>query len=74
MGVPVDLEALLPAYLVAKVVGVTRQVFNYWRKVGKVVAAGVDKTGRALYRLRDALVVEADTRARSGRRIRPALA
>lgn len=52
-----NLDARLPAYLAARIAGVTKQTFNYWRSCGKI-APGEDGT----YRLGDVLAVERDTR------------
>lgn len=61
-----DLDRLLPATEAAMRANVSKQVFNYWRRAGKVKPAEFDKRGRALYRARDALKAERDAR-RSGR-------
>lgn len=55
--VTLNLDARLPAYLAARIAGVTKQTFNYWRTSGKL-ARGDD----GLYRLGDVLAVERDTR------------
>jgi DNA-binding transcriptional MerR regulator len=56
-----DPDARLPAHLAARLVGVSRQLINYWRASGLIVPVG--HRGRSpLYRLGDILAVEADTR------------
>jgi hypothetical protein len=52
-----NIDAKLPPTLAAKAVGVSKQLFNYWRQRGYVQP---DESG--LYRLGDAL--EAERRAR----------
>ena len=58
-----DFDALLPASLAAKRVGISKQTFNYWRKAGKIKPAGLDHDGRPLYRHLDILVAERQTRS-----------
>jgi len=53
----VDLDARLPAHLAAAMVGVSRQLINYWRATGKI-----QPDGRKRYRLGDLLDVERDMR------------
>jgi hypothetical protein len=56
-----DLDARLPAHLAAAMVGVSRQLVNYWRSAGLLAPVAV--RGRSpLYRLGDVLAVEAQTR------------
>jgi len=56
-----DLDARLPAHLAAAMVGVSRQLVNYWRRTGLLQPVGA--RGRSpLYRLGDILQVEAATR------------
>ena len=56
-----DMDAKLPAHLAAAMVGVSRQLVNYWRRAGKI--APVAHAGRSpLYRLGD--VLEAESAAR----------
>ena len=56
-----DPDAKLPAHLAAAMVGVSRQLINYWRTSGKLHPVAYD--GRSpLYRLRDVLHVERATR------------
>lgn len=56
-----DLDAQLPAHLAAAMVGVSRQLINYWRSSGHLTP--VDADGRSpLYRLGDLLAVERDMR------------
>lgn len=60
-GVMYDLDARLPAHLAAAMVGVSRQLINYWRKSGRLKP--VDHNGRQpLYRLGDLFDVERETR------------
>lgn len=56
-----DPDAKLPAHLAARLVGVSRQLINYWRTSGLIQP--VARRGRSpLYRLADILRVEAETR------------
>lgn len=56
-----DLDAKLPAHLAAAMVGVSRQLINYWRTSGKLKP--IDREGRQpLYRLGDLFEVEQETR------------
>jgi DNA-binding transcriptional MerR regulator len=56
-----DPDARLPAHLAARLVGVSRQLINYWRTAGLIQP--VAHRGRSpLYRLADILRVEAETR------------
>lgn len=56
-----DLDAKLPAHLAAAMVGVSRQLINYWRRSGRLEPVAVD--GRSpLYRLGDILDAERDMR------------
>lgn len=52
-----DLDARVPARFAADRIGVSKQLFNYWRRTGKVTP---DDHGR--YRLGDVLEVERQTR------------
>lgn len=65
-----DPNALVTASLGAHRVQVSRQLVNYWRITGKITPVATDKRGRALYRLRDIVRVERDTKqsAQSHRR------
>lgn len=55
-----DLDAKLPANLAALKAGVSKQTFNYWRRKGYVKPAATDRrTGKPLYRVGDALAVDA---------------
>lgn len=55
------MNARLPAHLAAAKVGVSRQLFNWWRASGKLQPVAYD--GRTpLYRLGDVLKVESATR------------
>lgn len=56
-------DALLPAFLLARRLGVSRQLVNYWHKNGKLEAAGQGVDGRPLFRLLDGARLEADMRA-----------
>lgn len=53
-----DLDARVPAWYAAQKMGVSRQLFNWWRRTGKVTP-GED----GLYRLGDVLEVERQTAA-----------
>lgn len=57
-----DQGDLLPAFLVARKLGVSRQLVYWWVKAGKLHPAGEAEDGRALYSYRAAAVVERDTR------------
>jgi len=63
-------DDLLPASIAAKKAGVSRQLFNYWRKTGKVQPAE-EADGHDLYRLGDVKRIERVMRnsANSRRRI-----
>lgn len=66
-----DPDAKLPAHLAAALVGVSRQLINYWRASGLIAPVG--HRGRSpLYRLSDILAVEAETRRSSQSRRRTA--
>jgi hypothetical protein len=56
-----DMDALVPASMAARAANVSKQLFNYWRRSGKVKPAG-ERNGHALYRLGDVLKVESETR------------
>jgi hypothetical protein len=59
-----DPDAKLPAHLAARLVGVSRQLINYWRTAGLIRPVAV--SGRSpLYRLGDVLEVERTTRRSS---------
>jgi transposase len=53
---------LQPAYLVAKKLGVSRQLVYWWTRSGKLEQAGQAEDGRPLYSMRSALMVERETR------------
>jgi hypothetical protein len=53
----VNLDARLPAHLAARAVGVSRQLFNYWRSSGKI-----QPDARGMYRYGDAVALEAAMR------------
>jgi DNA-binding transcriptional MerR regulator len=56
-----NMDARLPAHQAARLVGVSRQLINYWRAKGKLKP--VDRQGRAsLYRLADVMAVESAMR------------
>lgn len=57
-----DPHALVTASLGAHRVCVSKQLVNYWRTTGKITPVATDKRGRALYRLRDIVRVERETR------------
>ncbi len=66
-----DLDARLPAHLAAAMVGVSRQLVNYWRNAGLLRSVGA--SGRSpLYRLGDVLEVEQTTRRSTQSRRRSA--
>lgn len=52
---------LLPAVLIAKELGVSKQLVYWWVKAGKLKPADTAPDGRALYSLRDAAIVDRDT-------------
>lgn len=56
-------DALLPAFLLARRLGVSRQLVNYWHKNGKLNQAGEGKDGRPLFRFLDGAELEAAMRA-----------
>lgn len=62
LTVDLHMDARLRASQAAAEVGVSKQAFNYWRRQGKITPVAHDRAGRALYRLRDVLIVERDTR------------
>lgn len=53
---------LQPAYLVAKRLGVSRQLVYWWTRSGKLEQADTARDGRALYSLTAAARVERETR------------
>lgn len=59
-----DLDALLPGYLAARLVGVPKQRIIAWRNRPRnpLPVAGRDPAGRPLYRAGDVLAVERETR------------
>jgi hypothetical protein len=62
-GGVVDREVdLYPAFIVARKLGVSRQLVRSWVVSGKLEPAGEGKDGRALYRYADAVKVDRDTR------------
>jgi predicted site-specific integrase-resolvase len=67
---PYDMDALLPAHMAAEMCNVSRQLFSWWVRTGKIEP--VARRGRTpLYRLGDAFDVEAQTRqsAQSRRKV-----
>lgn len=74
-----DYDALVPAWFAAKRMNVSPQVFNYWRKSGKVHQAvrdgkpAVDDQGNALYRYGDVLAADVSARRSGKSHRRPAL-
>ncbi len=59
-----DLDAKLPAHLAARLVGVSRQLINYWRASGALTPVAV-KGRSPLYRIGDLVEVERDMRRSS---------
>lgn len=59
-----DLDALIPGYLAARLVGVSKQLIRRWRlrPVNPLPVADHDNRGRPLFRVRDVLAVERETR------------
>lgn len=57
-----DPYALLPAFMLAEKLGVTKQLIYYWRKSGKLSPAAEGMDGRPLYRLLDGQRLEARMR------------
>lgn len=49
---------LLPGALIAKRLGVSKQLVHWWVKSGKLPQADTARDGRPLYRLLDAALVE----------------
>lgn len=56
-----DPDAKLPAHLAAQLVGVSRQLINYWRTAGILRPAARASRGY-VYRLADVLEAERQTR------------
>ena len=56
-----DPDAKLPAHLAARLVGVSRQLVNYWRTSGKLKPAAHATRGY-VYRIGDVLELERATR------------
>lgn len=68
-----DYDALFPAAFLARRVGVSRQLFNYWVRSDKIAPRGRDPlTGHPTYRYGDAIELEAvmrnSPRCNKGRR------
>jgi hypothetical protein len=57
-----DQGDLLPAFLIARQLGVRRQLVYWWVKSGKLSVADTATDGRALYSFSAAAVVERETR------------
>lgn len=53
---------LLPAFLIARQLGISRQLVHWWAKNGKLLPAGVGEDGRQLYSYRQAVRVDRDMR------------
>lgn len=53
---------LLPAFLIARNLGVSRQLVYWWTRNGKLEAAGKGEDGRPLYSYRAAAQVDRETR------------
>lgn len=66
-----DQGDLLPAFLIARQLNVSRQLVNWWVRSGKLEASGPAADGRPLYSFIDAARVERETRRspRSHRRL-----
>lgn len=76
-------DARLRATDAAAAVNVSRQTFNYWRRVAAISPVGYTYDGRPLYRYADVLAVEAKMRrtpqstrplAKAGRTLRHVVA
>lgn len=57
-----DRGDLLPAFLIARQLGVSRQLVYWWTRTGKLDQAGEGADGRALYSLRQAAGVDRATK------------
>jgi len=57
-----DQGDLLPAFLIARQLNVSRQLVNWWVRAGKLAPAGEGADGRPLYSYREAVVVDRDTK------------
>lgn len=49
---------LVGTAMAARLAGISKQAFNYWRTSGKIAPAGVGPDGRNLYRVAEVLAVE----------------
>jgi hypothetical protein len=60
----VDLDALIPGYLAAHLVGVSRQLVRKWTKrtTNPLTVAAHDAAGRPLFRVRDVIAIERECR------------
>lgn len=57
-----DRGDLLPAFLIARHLGVSRQLVYWWTRNGKLEQAGEASDGRPLYSLRQAAAVDRTTK------------
>jgi len=57
-----DQGDLLPAFLIARELGVSRQLVYWWTRNGKLDRAGRAADGRPLYSLRQAAGVDRETK------------
>lgn len=57
-----DRGDLLPAFLIARQLGVSRQLVYWWTRNGKLEHAGEGADGRPLYSLRQAAHVDRETK------------
>jgi len=57
-----DQGDLLPAFLIARQLQVSRQLVYWWVRSGKLAPAGEGADGRPLYSFIDAALVERETR------------
>src|SRR5688500_6542649 len=64
-------NALLPAFLLARRLALSRQLVNYWHKSGKLEQAGEGVDGRPLFRFIDGAKLEAAMRDNPNSRRKP---
>jgi DNA-binding transcriptional MerR regulator len=64
---PDGANELLTTAQAATVCNVTAATIRKWAQLGHITAAGLDRSGRKLYRLIDVARYEKQTRIRSGR-------
>lgn len=70
-----DQGDLLPAFLIARQLTVSRQLVYWWVRSGKLAPAGEGADGRPLYSYHAAAVVERDTkRSPRSHRLEPSAA